>query len=289
VPDIPYNLKPNLISAHPQIRGGWKSHDADLTYLHVDETLDVARETYLVLERFLNRNASFRRRPTAPWTTIQPAVRAFASAHGPSEKAVWASRYIPEQASTLQQAPADGGRLRVRALSPPMSYSSSLGAPLTTADQSSLRGAAQEFLRLWLARRDVDAAIKYVDLASVSTQFAGDERMSSSSAVEEWCGRFLTIQLIDDHAAVNDAGHGDPSHARYSQLPRRPTAAGPFKATRTGEAPSISSQDFLATDLVPGGFALVLSNDDARHDALTLVWQRIGGRWLLVRLFAIPD
>jgi hypothetical protein len=80
VPDIPYNMKPNLISAHPQARGGWKSHNADLTAGHVEETLDVARQTYLLLDRFLNQNARYRRRPAAAWSALEPVVRALAAA-----------------------------------------------------------------------------------------------------------------------------------------------------------------------------------------------------------------
>ena len=290
VPDIPYNLKPNLISAHPQVRGGWKSHNADLTYLHVDETIDVARQTYLFLERFLNQNARFRRNPTAPWSTIEPVVRAFAVAHGPSEKAAWASQHIPEQqAQQIRLAAAPGARLRLKVLSPPLSNSRSNASRLIPADQAALLRANNDFLALWLKRGDVDAAVKYVDLAGLASQFAPEDHLSTTAALEEWCDKFLTIQLIDDHTAVNEAGHGDPSHPRYAALPRRPAAAGPFKATRSGELPPLSARDFLPTDLVDAGFALVLGNEDLAHDAVTLVWHRVGDRWLIVRLLMMPD
>jgi len=36
-------------------------------------------------------------------------------------------------------------------------------------------------------------------------------------------------------------------------------------------------------------FALVLSNEDVVHDALTLVWHRVQTRWTIARLLTIPD
>lgn len=289
VPDIPYNMKPNLISAHPQARGGWKSHNADLTALHVEDTLDVARQTYLLLDRFLNQNTRFRRRPASPWTTLEPIVRQFAAARTPPEKAAWASRYVPEQqVQQMLHAVASGGRGRIRVLSPPLFNTRGKPSSLAPADQTRLLDTANEFLRAWFARADIDAALKYVDSTGLLEQFAADGGLTGTGAVEEWSARFLTIQLIDDHAAVNDAGHGDPRHPRYNEIPRRPQPTGLFRATRTQDAPRLGAQDFLATDLVADGFAMVLDNEDLTHDALTVVWRRVADRWLIARLLVIP-
>jgi hypothetical protein len=289
VPDIPYNFKPNLISAHPQQRGGWKSHDADLTHLHIDDTIDVARQTYLLLDRFLSQNPRFRRKPAAQWTALEPTVRAFAAARTTGEKETWAARYIPERPREMHQSATGDRKLRIKTLSPPMTNSRG-GTRLAAGDRDALLAAARDFLQQWLVRRDVDAALKYIDVAAVASQFAGDARMATPAAVDEWCGKFLTMQLLDDHAAANDVGHGDPAHPRYGELPRRPFGSGPFKATRQGDAQPISGSDFLRTDIVePTGWALVLANDDVLHDALTLVWQQAGGRWMVTRMLAMPD
>lgn len=289
VPDVPYDMKPNLISAHPQARGGWKSHNADLTALHVEDTLDVAHQTYLLLDRFLNLNARFRRRPAASWPTLEPVVRAFATARTPTEKAAWASRYVPEQrAQQMLHAVAPGGRGRIKVLSPPLFNARGKPSPLAPADQASLLETSNEFLRLWFGHSDVDAALKYVDATGLLEQFASDGGLTTAAAVEEWSGKFLTIQLIDDHAAVNDAGHGDALHPRYSELPRRSQPTGVFRATRTMDAPRLGARDLLPTDLVAGGVAMVLDNEDLTHDALTVVWRRTGDRWMIARLLVIP-
>ncbi len=289
VPDIPYNLKPNLISAHPRPRGGWKSHDADLTPLHPDETVDVARQTYLLLERFLNQNPRFRRKPAASWASLEPIVRAFATARTADEKQTWAARYIPERPRELHQSASESRKLHIKTLSPPMTNSRG-AARLAPADEDALLAAAGDFLQLWLTRRDVGGALKYVDVSAIASQFPDEPRMTAAGAVDEWCGKFLTMQLLDDHAAANDVGHGDPAHPRYGELPRRPVSTGPFKATRSADAQVISGQDFLRTDIVePAGWALVLANDDVLHDALTFVWQQTGGRWRVTRMLAMPD
>ena len=49
IPDVPFGFRPDLSCAHPAARGGWRSHNADLTHLHVAEVIDVAHETCAVL------------------------------------------------------------------------------------------------------------------------------------------------------------------------------------------------------------------------------------------------
>jgi hypothetical protein len=291
VPDIPYNLRANLISAHPAQRGGWKSHNADLTYLHVDDTVDTARETYRFLVQFLQQNARYGRHPAAPWAAIEPAVREFAKAETPSAKAQWATQHVPEaQPERIGHAVIAGSTMRIRALSPPLFASRSGQTRLDSADQAALLRTASEFFRQWITQGDVDSALRHVNLQELAGQFEADKSLSTIGTVEEWCKKFLTIQLIDDHKAVNEAGHGDPSHPRYRELPIRPSANGVFKATRRGDPPSITGRDLIPTDLVEQpAVAMVLSNESAVRDALTLVWRKVGGQWWIVRLFAIPD
>jgi hypothetical protein len=255
----------------------------------VDDTLDMARETYRVLTSFLDRNPPYRRHPSASWSSLEPTVRAFASAATRDAKGEWAIRHVPEAKNTrISGAVVAGSRLRMRALSPPLSNVRE--AQPTPEDQAALLRAASEFLRQWLVQRDIDAAMKYVDLAELSAQFDGDARLATRAAVQDWCGRFLTIQLIDDHGAVNRAGHGDPGHPRYAELPTRPRAEGEFRATRKAESPSVSGRDLLFTNMLGApAFALVLRNEDAVRDAMTLVWRKSEGRWSIVRMLAVAD
>ncbi len=93
VPDIPFRpawpMFPELNWAHPQTRGGWYSHAADLTYLHVDQTLEMAGRTYELLCQFLtlNRLTPIARQPT--WEQLTNVVRQFAKAKTRRAKKQW--------------------------------------------------------------------------------------------------------------------------------------------------------------------------------------------------------
>jgi hypothetical protein len=291
VPDIPYNLKPNLISAHPAKRGGWSSHDADLTYLHVDDTVEVARETYRRLVQFLELNPRFRQRNSAAWPQLETVVRAFATSKGSVAKVEWATRYVPEaRTEQLGNVAKPGGKLQIAPMSPPL-FNQRPGQPrLSTEEQASLVNTTNEFLRLWLTQGNIPSAMSHIDLDAVANQFSASDQLTSHAAIGNWCAKFLTMQMIDDHQAVNEAGHGDPRNSRYSELPTAPTNSGPFKATRRADPPKVIARDFVTTDVLDQpSFALILGNADAIRDALTLVWRRTNGRWTIVRLFAVAD
>jgi hypothetical protein len=292
VPDIPYNLQPNLIAAHPRARGGWKSHNADLTFLHADEAIEAAHETYAFLDRFLQRNTRYRRRTAPTWSAIEPTVRAFATARTSAEKIAWATTYMPERSQQVRLLTAQAGsrESKITALSPPMFAATEPAARLSLEDRTQLLRRSEAFFNAWLVKRDVEAALAFIDLKALSAQFADEERPMPPAAISEWAAKLLTLQLIDDHVAVNAAGHGDPGHPRYADLPQRPMAEGPFKATRTMIVPTFSGRDFVRTDVVsPAGYALVLANETATHDALTLVWRQTENRWAIVRVFSLAE
>jgi hypothetical protein len=289
VPDIPFKLRPNMISAHPATRGGWRSHDADLTHLHIEDTLDMARETYALLTAYLERNPARRQRPSDRWERLAPMVRELAVAATPAAKDAWAATHIPEQRATLTALTARTDQsLGVRVLRPPSSARPSAATErLTAAEAGALLEEAQSFVTQWLDARDLASAITHVNLERLSTQLAGDG-LASPAATREWCEKVLTMYLIDDHAAIIDAGHADPLHAGYARLPRVPQPTGPFRATRAGGAVPLLVTDFVATNVSGGrGFALVLTLNGLTHDTIGVVWEHVDGRWSITRLLPI--
>lgn len=285
VPDIPFNLRPDMISAHPATRGGWRSHDADLTHLHVADALDMARETYALLTSYLARNPSRRQRASDPWDKLVPVVRELAVAATPAAKDAWAALHIPEQRATLSALTSSSSQgLGVRVMTAPAS--ARRGAPaqrLSAADAAALLGQAQSFLSMWLEKRDIGGALEHINLERLAAQLAGDGL--SPGATREWCEKVLTMYLIDDHAAVIGVGHADPARAGYAQLPRSPQREGPFRATRAAGAVPLLATDFVATDASGApGYALVLTLNRLTHDTLCLVWESVGGRWSITRL-----
>jgi hypothetical protein len=284
VPDVPFNLRPGLVSAHPKSRGGWASHDADLTHLHVDEVVDVARETYAIYERLLAQRPHLRRSAGRAWPDILPAVRAFAEASSAAEKEAWAVRYVPEQA--VRSASRADAPLRASVVPPPAGYlqEAERRTELSQADLVALVRSAQAFLDAWIVRGDIDEALRHVDVEAVAAQLAD---AASTAATSEWVERFLTLYLIEDHSEVNRAGHGDPAHPRYAELPRRPVPTGPFRRGRLGVPVLVGGSDFVAAEDAGGGHALILSFDHLSHDTVCVVWKQVEGGWKVARLITV--
>ena len=89
-PGIPWTCSSDLAYGHPSTRGGWRKHDADLTYLHqVPDTLETAHKTYDMLVRFLAKHPTMRSHPSAPWGSLESKVTAFAKAASKETKSDW--------------------------------------------------------------------------------------------------------------------------------------------------------------------------------------------------------
>jgi hypothetical protein len=71
---------------HPKARGGYKLHNADLTYLYVKDTISMAKGTYDLLCKYRAKIADDHCRS---FGAIEPDVRQFAKARTKSAKASW--------------------------------------------------------------------------------------------------------------------------------------------------------------------------------------------------------
>jgi len=286
VPDIPFNLRPTLISAHPKSRGGWRSHDADLTRLHVEETIEAAQATYELVNRLLDRNPRLRERPGKPWSSIAPIVRVFAEAATEAQKEAWARQHVPDsdRATVLLQGRGQAVSEDVTVLTPPSEAQND--SRRVTVD-ASLMQSAKGFLETWLLRQDVSAAVARIDLEGVSTQLASESAERRIDPLE-WCKRILTLALVADHETVNHVGHGDPSAAGYAQVPLSPPLQGAFKPRAPKRAPPLLATDFVATDVDgSAALALALSIPGSDHDTVTLIWQRVAAEWKIVRVLLL--
>ena len=292
VPDIPFNLRPNLISAHPKARGGWRSHDADTTNLHIDEVVQVARASYDAITRLLSKNVGLRDHAATPWAELEPVVRSFAAAATPEAKAEWARRWIPESdRSSASDAGLGRSRTNVTVLTPPSDVSSQNATDSSFQPDRGLLNAAKAFLVSWLTDHDVRGAMNGIDLTQVSNQLgtsAASAANLSSTAV--WCQKVLTLLLVADHGVINGYGHGDPDATGYDEIPLTPTLNGRFRARPALAAPGLLVTDFVRSDV--GGdpaLALVLAIPGSRSDTVTLLWRRISGQWKIVALFPLAD
>lgn len=288
VPDVPFNWHADLVSAHPKARGGWRSHDADLTHLHVNEVVDAARETYALMLEFLKKNPKRVDHSSAEWKSLEPLVRDFASASTQDAKAAWASKNVPRSAaaaSTIANLTLSGRRSFepfAVSLAPPAKSRSAV------AVEPALVVASQRFLDDWMVKGDVATAVNTVNWGRLREQFGDDPRAQDRSFVIEWCEKFLVMQLAANHAEVNRLGHGDPDAPGFRQFRRNVADANPAEVVRMARV-AIDPSDFFSTDVAgDGGVGLVLRMASAPHDAVTLVFQRDPAGWRVVRMFAMP-
>ena len=262
------------------------SHDADLAWLHVKEVVEVARRTYEYMGQLRVRHPGCATSKEAvPFENLTKAIEDYAACTTKDCKRNWLIEHQQgaELAQTLTVSGRGAGQLNVRI---GRSYPD---APAGTA----LVADAQRFVDAWLARKNPLAAAEQIDLDSLRSQFAGAEGVLGSeshdgnNARREWTQRFLTMYLADDHAAVNEYGHGNPAAHRYSELPLQPQTDGRFQSWEKINVPQIEPEDFLAID--DGSYVLVLLFDQMPHDSALLTWKEREGKWKVSGLLGFVD
>lgn len=296
VPDVPFRplpqLRPELSCAHPEKRGGWASHNADVTHLHVTDLLETAEETYKLMVRYLAVNKRQSTGPAADWTNLVPSVGEFARAATRKEKNSWAEKYISPAQPALARFSArltlpgasPGVVPRMRALQPPR-----LGTPTGEAP-AALVQRMRLFVVEWLVRQDMKSASTFVDLDGLRDQFVGGPTpfVESQEARLRWCRKLMTMYLIADHSAANGAGHGDPSHSGYNDLPESVQQQGVFTTYVAVEPDSPTPLDFIQVELNGGpAFLIGIQFSTQPYDAIAVVWQQRNGLWSIIRFYIV--
>lgn len=88
-PEIPPLCDSGLAWAHPKARGGWDSHDADLTPKYTKDAQAAAQRTYEVLVAYAKANPWAVKQPARDWAALAPDVNRFAQASTKAAKGVW--------------------------------------------------------------------------------------------------------------------------------------------------------------------------------------------------------
>jgi len=92
VPDMPPCPNPcpeNLVWSHSEERGGWASHDADLTHKYENDSVETAKAIYYYMEQYLIKNPNYGQPELNPWESLEPQVRKFAKMQTALEKRDW--------------------------------------------------------------------------------------------------------------------------------------------------------------------------------------------------------
>ena len=284
VPDIPLGLRPELGCAHPAARGGWRRHDADLTYLHPQDAVVEARETYKILELFLRRYPRFKSHASAGWKDLERVIEDFAGMRTKAERDAWAVKWNQSKPGS---SPAGITMAGARGVQP--------GRIIRTVSASkepappALLDTARKLNDTWFRAQDIAAASGFVNWSMLATQF--NEKDSAvlgqdRSAIIQWCRRFMTMFLVDDHAAVNRDGHCDPKQPGYRELPELPVREGLLRARKAVQLAQVTPDDFFHI-ANSRDFALVFQPEGLPYDTICLIWTDEGGTWQIKRMFAI--
>jgi hypothetical protein len=294
IPDVPIRplreLRPILSSAHPEKRGGWNRHDADLTHLHPQDTLETGRETYELLLRYLQANPKRQNAPSKPWSAIEGNVKEFARAATREEKDLWATNNIPNEktiADRLKEVSLPGDSTppgKVRYLLPLIAKSA--------VAEPELEARARDFVRYWLVNGSPGAASEFVDARAIGDSFAKVPELAGDNPVASgmrWVRKTFASYLAGNHAAINAAGHAVPGSPGYKDIPES-LSDGPFQMRKIPDATLPTKKDFVEV-VEPGGassWILAVWRTDLPHDALVLRWQK-QRTWMIVQLIPIVE
>jgi hypothetical protein len=226
----------------------------------------------------------------------QTSVNVLASADTKEAKRTWleAHQMPVEIASTLT----------VRGMGAPVLVITAGRGEQSAAAPGALVEAAQKFSESWFSGQSPAGAAELVDLEALREQFAGAEGAlnqtgeTGQKARREWALKFLAMYLVSDHAAVNEAGHSDPSDGpnrflaavlrrrSYRDLPTS-TGDGDFRFRDRIRAPELTPDTFMTTD--GKTYSLVLNFDQLPHDAVVIEWRELADGWRVVGMMGFVD
>ena len=201
-PDTEPLCDKQLTWGHPQSRGGWRSHDADITFKHVQDTEDTAHSVFDQLVQ-LHKRIGGPGQPTS-WTAIQAAVHQFAIAATKTDKLAWfqSDSAVPytsyKRRCFLDHISIPDGPKYTCPAAAPANYPT---MPLPPA-ASDAEKFTREFLQQWIVDQKIDLAAQQFDRESLGTEHRvdlGNERLVRN---------MLLVWLNPDHGIANASMHG---------------------------------------------------------------------------------
>jgi hypothetical protein len=218
-PDIaPAICSKELAWGHPRSRGGWWSHNADLTHLHEKDTLETANAIYNVLVVYRSNHPQFKKGLQIPWNQLVPALEQFAVASTKTDKRKWfmSDPEVPHKSYTrpdiLERTSLPESKTNwihgLYQLAPKLQ---SLHSALATDRRSlCLTDFVSEFLTRWIVRQDIEGSLEYIDVGSVAKGLATGKGELRAQEDNLWVATVLSMWLMADHGLVNFLGHGIP-------------------------------------------------------------------------------
>lgn len=221
VPDTPPLCRADYSYSHPQDRGGWMLHDADLTHLHPGDTVEMARGTYRFLSELRIRRGGATMRAPQWDANLSNAVADFAARQTIGEKAAWFKAqgfkeplsFLQEISLPLLDAGAEAARrdLTGKRLA--------TGSPLVIGrGKNELeREAIDRFLTEWIRQARApkkDWLVRHADMPALQKTLGVRHGIDSASDMQA----LFDMWLVQDHGLVVQAGHGAPGTMQKLRL-----------------------------------------------------------------------
>jgi hypothetical protein len=204
-PDIALPCDKTLAWGHPKARGGVLSHDADISYKHVQDTEETAQAVFENLVELHKRLGGAAQ--SASWNTLQPAVHQFAQAATKSDKLLWfqsdpAVPYDSYRKCFLNGISIpDGPKYHCPGV-PPRPPTNAIMPNVANDGEKFVR----EFLQQWIVEQKIDAATEQVDRELVAPGLALTDMRNP-----KLLRNMLLVWLNPDHGIANETGHGTRS------------------------------------------------------------------------------
>jgi hypothetical protein len=220
--------------AHPKARGGWASHEADLTSRWPDDVRNMASATYAKL---LSYPATGYARHAVAWLSVSDSVTEFARLTTKTQKARWFIAHGLQDVSFLEGVTLRDGDdpflLRWNGRSFPNIPPSQIAQPNIDAE---LLSFYHLFFTTWLTTSDFEALVNRF----------GPRRLSGGAALAS----LLMGWRIRDHSAVADILHSSTPPTREQQakikaIARRPQSLSdyPFDTAYIPFLPDTGTKD----------------------------------------------
>jgi hypothetical protein len=225
VPTRPVEFYPEYAWSHPVEKGGWTSHDADITPLD-DKSKDAARtmacETYRLLQEYYKTNFDGKKK-VQDCSSIVADILTFVEAKTKDAKYKWfiAHGFSHKAASNSSDFLSLPGPNPGRG-----DDQVNLAKPSTANDRFVKYSAAEfvdNFLNAWIVEKDFSQAIDFFDVQEIAAELgvlgynqiiSGDAKGGSGGPslyfepVRRWTESFLRLWLFEDHSLANRVHHG---------------------------------------------------------------------------------
>lgn len=309
IPDIPpWPCTDQLSWGHPKQRGGWRSHNADITHLHIDDSLATAARIYELMVEYLDSHPSFRVYSSFPWSQVELRVRDFAAGATKVAKRKWfdSDPDVPLSSYTYRgfldhiNLP-EGSHTSVSIRSPIPRGRIVNAAQKAFPSPNCVQEFVEAFLRQWIIEQKIEGYLQSIDIPSVAARLASGEQTSQLEP-QLWVMTAFRMWLLPDHGLVNQLGHGigaggqEEGLKRLSEILQDREAFPLMRYGGLGEAilaPGTAAPFLLVA--VPTEkdqqrsaqnqrYAALFQFRHAPHDALALTVENRNGKWTVIGL-----